>query len=151
MFSFYKKKELPTPEPSSQNSSWTEETMGVKVKSLDDQHRHLSELVQELRKAITERRGHQEALKMLINICEQARHHVVFEESILETHGYPGLIEHQEDHAVWLKDINEMRRSVENGKVSIQIATRSLELWFAKHIIEKDRQYMAFLRRKNIR
>jgi hemerythrin-like metal-binding protein len=124
--------------------------MGVEVKTLDDEHRRLAELIQELQDAIKKRLDIGEVSRIFTRISEGARAHCISEEDILAENKYPQLEEHREAHRKWLEEIKALHLNLRNGQMSHSLAPGKLEIWFAEHIVHEDRKYASYLRARNV-
>ena len=148
MIRFFGRNKKQTPDAAS--GPWTAETHAIGIRSLDDEHQHLSDCVLDLRNAIAEHLDITRVLKILEITRQNAKAHCEHEERILESNEYPQLKEHQEAHRKWLAEIDDLYQSIYARKVSIQMAPKKLEAWFSEHIIHEDKKYAPFLRRCNV-
>lgn len=148
--SFFSGKKSPQQLPQTPSSIWNEDTLGVRVKSLDEEHKKLADLIAELQEAIRKKSDITKVSGIVMAISEGARLHCIHEEEILKDHGYQRLIEHQAAHQKWLADILALHSSLRSGHVSYLLAPSRLETWFTEHIIHEDRKYAPYLRARNV-
>ena len=85
------------------------------------------------------------AVSLVFEKCyDYARHHFVHEEKLMEQVSFPGTDAHIKSHAVFIKNISEMREQFEYApdlKEKVRIAVRLahfLEVWFLGHIMSRD-------------
>jgi hemerythrin len=129
---------------------WTED-YSVNVRILDDQHRKLVGMVNELHDAIstgTEQPALKEILKGLL---DYTAYHFVSEERLLQKYEYPGLDRHKAEHETLTWKVLDLRSRYERGEgVEPREVLDFLTGWLKDHILNSDRQYGTFLNSKGV-
>lgn len=121
---------------------WKEEySVGVEI--LDNQHRRLLELVNQ----IWEHRDKDEADDALGQMVRYAKEHFSEEEKLMRQYGYAGLGTQKKQHAYFIDTTAELAVSMLNDKQ----ATRGeiaefLKLWWTTHILREDMKYKEFFK-----
>ena len=118
----------------------------INVKEIDNQHKHLVEIVNKFNKALAE--GHEnDVLKQtLVDLVEYTHVHFNYEEEHMRSHKYFGFSEHKRQHEVLIKKIVESLNHFKQGKIqATDELTGLLKTWLIKHIIDHDKQYGNFL------
>ncbi|MEN6628887.1 MAG: bacteriohemerythrin, partial [Sulfuricella sp.] len=120
---------------------WTEE-MSVKVPHLDNDHRFLIALINQLASAekIGNRRIAESVLDELINYTLD---HFQREDLFLEKMGYPDLSKHKRLHNSFTEVIQDIRWQYLHGfrpKINNEILL-FLRNWLSKHILVEDMKY----------
>lgn len=129
---------------------WTDE-YSVNVRKLDDQHKKLVEMVNDLDDAI--RKGNDDAVlrDVLKRLLDYTAYHFVTEEKLLEQYEYPDLLRHRNDHNTLSWRVLDLRSRYEAGDgVDAREVLDFLTGWLKNHILYSDKQYGAFLNSKGV-
>ncbi|MEJ2404650.1 MAG: bacteriohemerythrin [Candidatus Thiodiazotropha sp.] len=123
---------------------WTD-ALSVGIEEIDEQHKVLVELVNQMHEAIHERHGSDVVKSILNDLAEYTRIHFAVEESLMRILNYPGYENHKEIHEELLESVTELQEKVATGKTSIGFELMHfLKTWLTKHIMEEDMQYSGF-------
>ena len=129
---------------------WSDE-LSVGIEEIDNQHRILVDLLNELHRAIVEHRGSEAAHRILGELLEYTRIHFAVEESLMRILGYPEYEEHKHHHELLLNEVQELSQKLEAGKKSVNFELlHFLKMWLTKHIMEEDRQYTSHFLAKGV-
>lgn len=81
----------------------------------------------------------------LAALSAHVRGHFRVEEAFLASTGYPGLEEHQREHALQLAEFAELQRGLEQGPETAGVldagALGEIKRWFFSHVIGEDRRF----------
>lgn len=126
---------------------WREQ-MSVGIKVLDDDHRHLIDIINQLVMSIAKHDWHrgerQESLRVLLSRLKSYTHeHFAREEAIQANCLYPGLIENQEHHQELISDLESLSsRFLAPKEGESQVGDEEmisfLRRWLIEHIIKVD-------------
>ena len=120
---------------------WSDE-LSVGVEEIDEQHKVLVGLVNEMHEAIHQRHGSEVVREILGKLADYTRIHFAVEESLMRILGYPGYEEHKEQHEELLAHVVELVEKVDSGKTAIGFELMHfLKIWLTKHIMESDKEY----------
>lgn len=120
---------------------WSEE-ISVGVEELDEQHKVLVELINELHNAMQNRHSNDVIQEILTRLTEYTRIHFAVEESLMRILGYPDYEKHKKQHEELIRSIIELSNRLKLGKANVSFALMHfLRLWLTKHIMESDKQY----------
>ncbi|MDH5559529.1 MAG: bacteriohemerythrin [Deltaproteobacteria bacterium] len=121
------------------------------IKLVDEEHKQLVKLINELERAITENKTDQvikgvlQGLKGYINI------HFTVEEEYMNVYDYSGLKSHTEAHEQFKKKIFSISHDLEEGGLDIPKSVLVyLKKWLQEHILETDRKLCLFLKEQKI-
>ncbi|MDR9435650.1 MAG: bacteriohemerythrin [Thiohalophilus sp.] len=129
---------------------WSDE-LSVGIEEIDNQHRILVDLLNELHRAIVEHRGSEAAHRILAELLEYTRIHFAVEESLMRILGYPDYEEHKHHHELLINEVQELSQKLEAGKKSVNFELlHFLKMWLTKHIMEEDRQYTSHFLAKGV-
>ena len=127
---------------------WTEE-LSVGIPEIDRQHRRLMEIIEELGKAMKERRGQEEAARVVGKLVAYVRNHFELEERLFREHGYPESQEHMRRHLEFTRRAHGFRQQAEAGTLLLSVEImRFLRDWWMTHITVEDQKYAPFLRER---
>ena len=128
--------------------SWSP-TFSVGVKVIDDQHKGLLDLVNDMFNHVSgDEEAEREYFKKVIQTAvEYVKVHFSTEEKImLHTH-FPGYMEHKKAHDAFVLAVVDNVRGFESGKrLILQDFTRFLKEWILTHIAIMDKQYFAYFK-----
>jgi hemerythrin len=133
---------------------WTED-LAVGIIKIDEQHRELFKRINDLLLAIREQRCRTEIDKTIEFLDDYARFHFGEEEQRMEEAGYKGLQEHKLQHAVYLRNIEELKQQAslprESG-MSYELSVTATQIvvdWIVTHIMNTDKLFGVYLRQLN--
>ncbi len=114
----------------------------VGIESMDDQHRRLVDLINELHDAMKVGRGDEKVGTVLDALIQYTKTHFTAEEALMEAHGYPDLGAHHEKHQELINQVLLLRQGHRNHRLGVGISTSVfLRDWLSRHIQGTDRKY----------
>ena len=131
--------------------TWTEE-MTVNVEVLDEDHKKLFVMINELQDAIAAGHDKKVLREILSRLMEYTKAHLAREEHMLATAEYPGLAAHQHEHERMRRRAQNLRERFEKGSTKMaSLELKSfLQNWWILHIQGSDKKYGPFLNFKGI-
>ena len=113
---------------------------------MDEDHRHLVLLVNELDHAVRTGRRAETRFDILHDVVLFSGQHFCREERLMRQSGYPGMSEHKRAHDALIRDLREFVRAFEGGEIDISADTVTwLKTWVSGHILGADRALAAYL------
>ena len=130
---------------------WTEE-MSVRVKVLDDDHKTLIEMLNELNDGIEANRTRVVLEDVIDRLSNYARIHFAREERMFAQTGYVGSAAHKAEHAMLAKRVMNLQARFECGQSrELGLETMAfLKKWLTDHIMGSDQKYGSHLNSKGI-
>jgi hemerythrin len=127
------------------------EAYSVKVLALDNQHKKLFELVNELHQAMGEGHGKDVAGGILTRLIDYTVQHFTAEEKLMERHKYPTLLAHRAEHKALTDKVLAFKKEFDAGtsNVTPQLMT-FLQQWLRNHIQSVDQRYSDYLNQKGV-
>jgi hemerythrin len=123
----------------------------VNIHSIDEQHKKLVTLVNNLNDAMSSGKGQQIMGKILDNLVAYTKTHFATEERLMTTHTYPGYLIHKKEHDNLTQQVVSLHQDFKEGKPVITVALMSfLKDWLGKHIKGTDQKYSPFLINKGV-
>jgi hemerythrin len=131
---------------------WNEKS-SVGVPSIDEQHKKLVAMLNELQNSMQAKQDHDALAKVLDGLINYAVSHLRYEEELLGKAGYPSASKHKKEHARLIKQVFEVRAKYKEGggeTLSTEVLN-FLRKWLLNHIQGSDREYAPYLQAKGIR
>ncbi len=123
---------------------WTEQ-YSVSNTIIDQQHQKLVNLINNLHTAMSNGEGEEYIGSLLGDLVAYTKYHFSAEESIMKTHNYPGLEEHQEKHRKMTEQVLKLQQRHHNGERLTLEVMHFLRDWLTKHILKTDKQYVPYV------
>jgi len=130
--------------------NWTEEFI-TGIKSVDDQHRQLVDLVNKFEDASRRGKGSRIMSEILNDLVGYTQEHFAHEEKIMEECGFPGLKQHKANHRQLLQKIERFQFEFDTEKRRVTADVRELLLyWVRSHILQDDMAYAQHLEQSRV-
>jgi hemerythrin len=120
---------------------WNDE-LSVGIEEIDEQHKVLVQLLNELSQAIKEHHGNEACLAILDRLVDYTRIHFAVEESLMRIFEYEDYENHKAEHEQLIEEVVTMRREIEEDhrKISFKLL-HFLKMWLTQHIMSSDKEY----------
>lgn len=129
---------------------WSDD-LSVGLDSIDEQHKVLISLINELHAAMKARRSNEDLLNVIDNLKNYTVTHFGYEEDLFAEHGYPDTPAHIEQHRKFVSEVVEFEAGVRSGKLTVTMdVMKFLKDWLTHHIKGTDKQYSGFLSQKGV-
>jgi hemerythrin len=129
---------------------WSKD-LSVNIHSIDEQHKKLVALVNNLYDAMSSGKGQQIMGTILDELVAYSKTHFATEERLMMTHTYPGYLIHKKEHDNLTQQVVGLHQDFKAGKPVITVALMSfLKDWLSKHIKGTDQKYSPFLINKGV-
>jgi len=125
-------------------------TFSCGIKIIDDQHKELVDMVNEMFKHVTgsEKEEYDYLSKVINKIVSYIKIHFATEEKIMMAAKYSGYAEHKKVHEGFIHAVAEAFNGFISGKrLSLFTFTKFLKNWVFSHIAVMDKHYFEYLRR----
>ncbi len=124
--------------------SWSD-SYNVGIQEVDEQHRVLVSLLNQLHEAIREHRGSATSRDILGRLAEYTRTHFLLEESLMRLTHYPGFEIHKQQHEELIKQVQDLQYKIDNENAAITFELlHFLKGWLTQHINDSDKRFGAF-------
>lgn len=131
--------------------TWSDK-YSVNVKEIDDQHKKLISLLNELHTAMSAGKGKDILSGVLKNLIDYTAYHFSTEEKYMVQYGYTGYTKHRAEHQEFVKKVKEFDQKFQAGQTSVTIEViKFLSGWVAGHISGTDMQYSQFFNQKGLK
>lgn len=115
---------------------------------IDDDHRRLVGLVNDLHTATSEGRGMEVVAGIMTQLIDYTAEHLHREEAEMAAVNFPNLERHKIGHAKFIEALHDLQKKYEGG--SITVASRLstiLRDWLSLHIRRSDKELLEFLKK----
>ncbi len=130
---------------------WSDD-LSVDIAGIDDQHKTLVGMINELHAAMKMGQSKEALLKIFERLREYTASHFANEEKLFKKHGYPETEEHIAAHKAFVNKVVEWEKAVSSGKATVSMEImRFLKQWLTGHIMGVDKRYGPFLKQKGVR
>jgi len=130
---------------------WSDE-LSVGIQEIDEQHKVLVGLVNEMDDAIHEHRASEINEEILQRLAEYTKIHFAVEESLFRIFDYPGYEAHKKQHDELLQEVVDLQRKIKEGKGSINFQLlHFLKMWLTQHIMDSDKEYAPYLLKSGLK
>jgi hemerythrin len=116
--------------------------LSIGVSSVDEQHKKLVGILNELYEAVQARQGHEKLGTLFNELIDYTVYHFRHEEALFAKTGYPAASEHKKEHEELTRQVLEKKQKYEDGAAS----TLPIELlnflrrWLLTHIAGSDKR-----------
>ncbi len=125
---------------------WTDK-YSVGIQQVDEQHKRLVEMVNDLYEAMKAGRGNEVLGTVFNNLLAYTRTHFAEEEELMQQCGFPGFSAHKQLHDRLTKQVLDLGEQFRGGSNSLTVPVASfLKDWLVDHIQGTDRKYVPFMK-----
>lgn len=130
--------------------SWSE-NYSVLVKEMDDQHKKLVVIINDLNDAMKEGKSKEVMEKILKGLVDYTVFHFASEEKLMQSNAYPGYLQQKSQHEELTKKVMDFQKNLHSGKMVMGVEVMNfLKDWLMNHIKGMDSKYGPFLNNKGI-
>jgi hemerythrin len=125
---------------------WNKEKYSVNIDEIDEQHRFLFDIINELEDIIESKSDVQAVGDLLKKLQKYAIFHFLAEEKILREYNYPKLKKHTAEHASFIDKMDRFNADFSRNKLEVSKELSDyLFYWLFFHIQCDDKDYSQFL------
>jgi len=129
---------------------WSDD-YSVKVREMDDQHKKLVGMINDLHDAMKTGKGKDAIEKILNGLADYVDIHFSAEENLMKTHGFPEYLKQKAKHDELTKQVQDFKSKFHAGESVLTVEVMSfLKDWLLLHIKGMDKKYGPFLNSKGI-
>ncbi|NPV02539.1 MAG: hemerythrin family protein [Brevinematales bacterium] len=131
--------------------SWSD-NLSISVMEIDNQHKHLIDLINNLYDAMKMGKGKDVLSTTLDELATYSVEHFSAEERYMQKYSYDGYNAHKTEHDSFIRKVTEFKQGFEAGKALLSIEVMNfLRDWTVNHIAEVDTKFGMFLNTKGFK
>lgn len=128
------------------------DSLSVKIMDIDNQHRELIRILNELHEAMKTGKAKNVLNDILNRLIGYTKSHFKTEERLFILHKYPLAEQHIAEHDNFVNKVAEFKKKFDSGNVSLSIEViKFLSSWVENHITGTDKKYTEFFNSKGIK
>lgn len=113
---------------------------------IDQDHKTLINMVNELHDAADLEQDHLSLSKILTRLANYTQEHFQREEDLMQASAYPAFKAHREQHRKLLERVTDLQHELNNARTLVALETAELlRFWLTSHILLSDKQFAEFL------
>ena len=126
---------------------WSE-SMSIGIEAIDNDHKKLLSLINQLQTAIQHSIDDDLIHKILDELISYTNYHFEREELLMRLNHYPDYENHKKQHEKMIKKISEcVEKYQSDPSNTIEDTLSFLKNWLIQHIMGSDREYIPFLKK----
>ena len=123
---------------------WTD-ALSVNIDEIDQQHKNLIMMVNELNEAMHERKAKDVLGTIIDGLINYAATHFATEEKYFARYSYPETETHKKEHVSFVEKIIEFKLGFDEGRLLLSLEVMNfLQEWLITHIQISDRKYCVY-------
>lgn len=126
------------------------DSYSVGVVELDDQHKEILELANDVIRAVEEKQEREVVGAIFSKIMELTEIHFKLEEDLMEQTGFPGFESHANEHKILKEQATQYGNQHKLGNINGTIFAMFLIGWVLIHIKKEDKKYTDHLNKNGI-
>lgn len=136
---------------STQFVEWKDD-YSVGIDSIDQQHKRLLNLINQLQTAVDYSTGEQFEREALDELVDYTKTHFSYEEGLMKDNDYPDFEAHKLQHEKMFKKVEEVLSEYEQDHdTAMSNAAEFLKDWLIRHINGTDKEYSSYLIGKGVK
>ncbi|MBI2306690.1 MAG: hemerythrin family protein [Rhodocyclales bacterium] len=129
---------------------WSDD-FSINIQEIDEQHRVLVDLLNQLHEAIRGHRGKATSREILDRLAEYTRTHFLLEESLMRLTHYPGFEIHKAQHEELIAQVVALQDKLDNENATITFELlHFLKTWLTQHINDSDKRFGAHFQKAGL-
>jgi len=130
---------------------WSDD-YSVEIEEIDEQHKWLVQLINELYEALSHKDNYEEVRHILDELMDYTKVHFAVEECLLRIFNYPDYKEHKEIHDGMVEKLDRLYAQFKAGdnKIGMELLL-FLKDWLMDHINREDKKYSAHLHNHGVK
>lgn len=129
---------------------WKDE-YSVQVAEIDDQHKELIRMINELHQAMADRKAKKVVGDIIEGLIDYTKTHFAAEEKYFQEFGYEQAEEHIRQHREFVKKVGDFKEKFDQGQLMLSIdIINFLKNWLINHINGSDQQYVDLFKAKGL-
>jgi hemerythrin len=130
---------------------WSDD-LSVKIPTIDEQHKKLIALLNELHDAMKAKQGKQALGTILTELSNYAVYHFQFEEMYMKKFSYSDYTTHKAMHDAFIKKVTAFKNDFDHDRLGVSLDVMNfLRDWVSTHIKGTDKRYVETFTKNGVR
>jgi hemerythrin len=122
------------------------------IESIDNDHRKLVELIDQLYTAMSQGRAKEVLQDIISGLVDYSKFHFNREETFMKSVGFIDFDDHKSTHDAFINKVKDFQQKLEHGKTNISIEVITfLRDWLLVHILNVDQKYISDFKRFGVK
>ena len=131
---------------------WNDKDYSVGVVEINEQHKQLVNLINDLHSAMMERKAKEILTEVIDELIDYTAYHFSTEEKYFDQYGYKDTFAHKKIHKDFVNEVLKFKKDVDNNKLFVSSKILNfLKDWLLNHIKVTDKKYMSFMQENGIK
>ena len=127
------------------------DSYSVKVAEIDQQHKKLIAMINDLFAAMQQGKGKDVLGTILNGLVAYTGTHFTTEEQYFDRFGYPETVAHKKEHANFVAKVMDFKKSFDAGQLGLSLNVMNfLSDWLTHHIQNVDKRYGPLFNEKGL-
>lgn len=127
-------------------------SLSVNVSIIDNEHKKLISVMNELNDAMSEGKSKDVLGKILSDLAGYTVSHFKTEERYFSKYGYPEEAGHKDEHDQFVQKVSDLKSKFDGGRVFLSIEIMNfLRDWLKNHIQGSDKKYTEFFNSQGLK
>jgi len=127
------------------------DSFSVNVVKIDQEHKKLVEMVNDLTDAMKAGQGKDVLGNILDGLINYTASHFQTEETYFKQVGYPYAVEHKNEHIAFVKKVTAFKKEFDEGRAAVSVSVlQFLSKWLQTHIKGADQKYSSYFNEHGI-
>jgi len=119
-----------------------DDSLSVKIPEVDEEHKVLVKLINELHDAMMEGKALEATAKTLNELVQYTQTHFKHEEIFMTRNNFPGYAGHKTMHEAFVEKVVNFQKEFNAGKITLSIQLLNfLSEWIVGHVKKADAEY----------
>lgn len=128
-----------------------DESLSVKINSIDDQHKILINMINDFYDNIAKRSNNENIISLIDGMKDYTVMHFNKEEALMKQHNYPHFAQHKKEHEYFIDRVITLEEKIKKGTIIVSFEITSfLRDWLKSHIQNTDKQYTEFFLKRGV-
>lgn len=129
-----------------------DDSFSVDVTKIDQEHKKLVEMVNELTDAMKAGHGKDVLGNILDGLISYTASHFQTEETYFQQIKYPLAAEHKKEHVTFVEKVTEFKKEFDEDRAVVSVSVlQFLSKWLQNHIKGTDQKYTSFFHENGIK
>lgn len=129
-----------------------DDSLSVKVTSIDNQHKKLIAMINDFYDGIVKGSSKESLVKLVAAMKNYTVEHFSHEEIVMQKVGYPDFQAHKKQHEMFVAKVAEVEEKTKSGKLVVSVElTNFLKDWLKNHINVIDKKYSDYFIKNGIK